>query len=135
MEQLAPTNAVVKTSGVPMVANPVTAKDLPGIYVASIDIPGPYFKAEVRVADNNTYKVRVAQIEGGPSPAFAGRWTFEKGILRGEHYVPGMGKVVIEADLNGVSLAQLESEPQAVTISIAGDPIPFKMVKTDKPFF
>ena len=31
--------------------------------------------AEVRVADNHTYKVRVAQIEGGPSPAFAG-WVF-----------------------------------------------------------
>lgn len=130
-------NHLHRTSAAPTAARARTVeeKDLPGIYVARIDVEGPYLKAEIKVNADHTYSIRMAQIDSGPSPAFQGTWSFEGGKFSGHHDAPGFGRVLIEANLGRVTLAGLKRKEQAAAVTLGGNELPFKLIKTDRPFF
>jgi hypothetical protein len=129
-----PIEGLNPVSAISTVVQP-TPKDLAGIYVGAIDIPGPYYKAELKVAEDGSYKVRVAEsIDSGPSPEFAGTWRFADGHLHAKHTIPGFGEVTIDVDLSGVG-GDLKGKELKAQVNIAGQEVPFKFAKTDKPFF
>lgn len=114
----------------------IKASELAGIYVAKLAIPGPYLAAEIRLAGDGTYTARIANMSSGPAAPMQGTWKYAKGVVTGAHTAPGLGKVTIELDVRGKAKGDLASGVDATLTSAAlGGSVPFKVTKTDKPFF
>ncbi len=125
-------------SGRPSNFKKVTTTNLPGRYVAKIDIEGPYLAVEFKVADGGIYTIRIGNMDH-ISPTFHGAWKLEGGVFKGTHLVPGLGPVSIEIDLSSADRNSIKN-PRGVRVLVksdqfGGESIPFRIAEIDKPFF
>ena len=129
-------NGPIKAASAKPVGTTIESKALAGIYVAKLAVQGPYLAAEIRLAGDGTYTARIADASSGPSAPMQGTWKFAKGVVTGAHTAPGFGKVSITLDLRGKSQGDLATGVDATITSAAlGGTLPFRVAKTDKPFF
>lgn len=118
------------------VPSPVTADELPGLYVGQLAVEGPFYVVELTIREDGTYLFRDGNLDE-VRPSVEGRWTLDGTVFRGTVEVPGGDPASIEMDLVGISKKKLQ-EGVLVSVKISAldnQELPFRIQQRDRPYF